>query len=34
VAHAQGSTRVVSNARGHGYKSESLGFDGLRTLTV
>ncbi|HIV72176.1 MAG TPA: metallophosphoesterase [Candidatus Aquabacterium excrementipullorum] len=35
VTHPQGgSTRVVSNARGHGYKSESLGHDGLFSVVV
>lgn len=35
VAHAQGGrTRVVSNARGHGYKHESDGYDGLRCIVV
>lgn len=35
VTHAQGGrTRVVSNARGHGYKHESEGYDGLRCIVV
>lgn len=36
VEHAagRGSTRVVSNARGHGHKGESSGHDGLFTLAV
>jgi hypothetical protein len=34
VAHAKGRTRVVSNARGHGYKHESDGYDGLRCVAV
>jgi len=32
--HAQGRTRVVCNARGHGKRGESLGYDGLRTVDV
>lgn len=34
VPHAHGHTRVVSNARGHGFKQESAGYDGLRCITV
>ena len=34
VPHPQGATRVVSNARGHGHKHESLGFDGHFTVTL
>ena len=34
VAHAQGQTRVVSNARGHGHKHESDGHDPLRVIEV
>lgn len=35
VTHAQGqSTRVVSNARGHGHKHESDGYDGLRCIAL
>lgn len=34
VAHAGGTTRVVSNARGHGYKHEPDGYDGLRCIEV
>ncbi len=34
VDHARGSTRVVSNARGHGHKGESLGWDGSFTIEV
>ncbi|MFZ5522018.1 MAG: metallophosphoesterase [Pseudomonadota bacterium] len=35
VAHEDGRrTRVVSNARGHGHKGETAGFDGLRCVDV
>ncbi|MBI5334072.1 MAG: metallophosphoesterase [Burkholderiales bacterium] len=35
VQHDDGRrTRVVSNARGHGHKGESAGFDGLRCVDV
>jgi hypothetical protein len=34
VAHPQGRTRVVSNARGHGYKHESDGYDALRCIAL
>jgi hypothetical protein len=34
VAHAEGQTRVVCNARGHSRKSEADGYDGLRTFEV
>ncbi|MFY9478666.1 MAG: metallophosphoesterase [Aquabacterium sp.] len=34
VAHDHGITRVISNARGHGYKGESTGYDGLLTVDV
>lgn len=34
VEHAFGITRVVSNARGHGYKDESVGYDGAFTIDV
>lgn len=34
VAHANGQTHVVSNARGHGYKREADGYDGLRCVSV
>jgi len=34
VTHANGQTRVVSNARGHGHKHESDGYDGLRTWAL
>lgn len=34
VAHGHGITRVISNARGHGYKGESTGYDGLLTVDV
>jgi len=32
--HERGQTRVVSNARGHGYKHESDGYDGLRLISL
>ena len=34
VAHADGETRVVCNARGHARKGEAEGFDGLLTVEV
>jgi hypothetical protein len=34
VDHAAGRTRVVCNARGHGHKGETLGYDGRRVVTV
>jgi hypothetical protein len=34
VTHEQGRTRVVSNARGHGYKHEADGYDGQRCVQV
>ena len=34
VAHAQGETRVVSNARGHSFKGEADGYDGLRCVRL
>ncbi|MFZ4550681.1 MAG: metallophosphoesterase [Aquabacterium sp.] len=34
VTHDRGRTRVVSNARGHGHKHESDGYDGLRCVRV
>lgn len=34
VQHAGGQTRVVSNARGHGHKHESDGYDGWRCVQV
>jgi hypothetical protein len=34
VPHATGQTRVVSNARGHGHKEESLGHDPMRLIDV
>jgi hypothetical protein len=34
VEHAQGQTRVVSNARGHSHKHESDGYDGLRCIRI
>lgn len=34
VPHPHGQTRVVSNARGHGFKQESAGYDGLRCVRV
>lgn len=34
VAHARGETRVVCNARGHGHKAESDGYDGRLTIDV
>ena len=34
VEHAAGHTRVVCNARGHGHKGETLGYDGRLVLTV
>ncbi|HYR26316.1 MAG TPA: metallophosphoesterase [Aquabacterium sp.] len=34
VAHDRGHTRVVSNARGHGHKHESDGYDGLCCVQV
>lgn len=34
VAHDHGITRVISNARGHGYKGESTGYDGLLSVDV
>lgn len=34
VEHGRGATRVVSNARGHGHKGESLGHDGQFTIEV
>ncbi len=34
VAHAQGETRVVCNARGHARKGEADGYDALLTLEV
>ncbi len=34
VGHERGTTRVVSNARGHGHKGESLGWDGSFTIDV
>lgn len=34
VEHEKGVTRVVSNARGHGHKGESLGYNGSFTIDV
>ena len=34
VAHAQGETRIVSNARGHSFKGEADGYDGLRCVRL
>lgn len=34
VAHARGTTRVVSNARGHSRKGEADGYDGLFTVNL
>lgn len=34
VEHERGVTRVVSNARGHAYKHESDGYDGLRCVKI
>ena len=34
VRHGGGQTRVVSNARGHGKRGESEGYDGLFTVDV
>jgi hypothetical protein len=34
VEHAGGRTRVVSNARGHAYKHEADGYDGLRCIKI
>ena len=34
VAHAQGTTRVVCNSRGHARKGEADGFEALRVLEV
>jgi hypothetical protein len=34
VAHPHGATRVVSNARGHQHKQESVGHDGLACVNV
>jgi hypothetical protein len=34
VTHAAGSTRVVSNARGHSHRGEPDGYDGLRIIDV
>jgi hypothetical protein len=34
VAHPGGHTRVVSNARGHSHKGETLGWDPLFTVEV
>ncbi len=34
VAHARGSTRVVSNARGHSRRGEAVGFDPLMVIEV
>jgi len=34
VMHPDGQTRVVSNARGHGHKEESLGHDPMRLIEV
>ena len=34
VAHANGDTRVICNARGHSRKGEADGYDGLRTFEV
>jgi predicted phosphodiesterase len=34
VSHAQGETRVVCNARGHGHRGETLGYDGQLILEV
>jgi hypothetical protein len=34
VPHARGTTRVVSNARGHGYKGESTGHNPLLVVDV
>lgn len=34
VEHDRSQTRVVSNARGHGYKHEAAHYDGLRCISV
>ncbi len=34
VAHAQGTTRVLCNARGHAHKGEAEGYDGAFVLEV
>jgi hypothetical protein len=34
VAHAHGQTRVVSNARGHSFNDESVGYDGRFVIEV
>ena len=34
VTHEKGATRVVSNARGHGPRGETQGYDGLFTVDV
>jgi hypothetical protein len=34
VLHAQGRTRVVSNARGHAFKGEADAYDGLRCVQL
>jgi hypothetical protein len=34
VPHDCGVTRVVSNARGHGHKNESAGYDGRCCVRV